>query len=386
MSYNVNGTNILGWFYPYSSTSSNANKALTSNFRINNDDISNNYVGIGTNSNIPVSQLYTIPYNSGGQSIGTKFELNLPDLSGNIDVDYKIWDPSNNNGLLIQILKSTTVKFNYDVDCSFVIVGGGGGGGNNANSNAGGGGGAGEVITGSIIGYKADVSLNIIIGNGGLAGLSGASTTLQYITDASNITITANGGGRGGAGSNSSISVTGSSSGGTGSYNINIPAANIPTVGTATQRTLSNTSVFQSMISYNNIGSLGNYQNNASGAGGGGGGALTASPTPGNEVPGVGGDGITITYGSQPISLGGGGGGGSRETGFGGSSTSGGAGGLGGGGAGGGKSASGQTTGYAGTPNTGGGGGGGSNDASAPGGPGGSGTVFFYIIPSAVKL
>ena len=384
MSYKVNGTNMLQWFYSDLSASNIPNKALTTNFKINNVDISNNYVGIGTNSNIPVSQLYTIPYNSAGQSIGTKFELNLPDFSGNINVDYKIWDPSNNGGLLIQILKSTTLKFNYDVDCSFVIVGGGGGGGSWANDgNAGGGGGAGEVITGSIIGYKADMSLNISIGNGGTAGVSGSNTTLNYTTDASSITITANGGGFGGFGKGSSINVTGSSSGGTGSYSAStFPFDPAPSVGTATQRTLPDTSIFTSMTSFNNVGSLGNDQSNDSGGGGGGGGSNAPAVKLNNEDPVAGGSGNTITYGSTNIPLGGGGGGGSRG-GSTGTSPNGALGGLGGGGNGGGKTSTPQTSGYPGTANTGGGGGGASNDGGT-GGLGGSGTVFFYIIPSGV--
>ena len=77
MSYNVSGINMLQWFYPTSEPSIAPNNAPTTNFRVNNVDISNNYVKLGTNSNIPVSQLYSINFLSGGQSIGNLFELNL---------------------------------------------------------------------------------------------------------------------------------------------------------------------------------------------------------------------------------------------------------------------------------------------------------------------
>lgn len=371
---------MLGWFYPTSQPYNYPNKAITTNFRINNIDISNNYTGIGTNSNIKVSQLYTINYYSNGQSIGNLFELNLPVFSGTINVNYKIWPPSNNNGLLIQILQSTTLSFNYNVDCSFVMVGGGGGGGSSNQSNAGGGGGAGELITGNIINYQSKYSsLSITIGNGGASGTSGGDTTITYTTTSTNppssVTITANGGGGGGNGKTNSSNTTGSSSGGSGSY------SNTTThPGTVTSRNpLSNIGVFNSMISYGNQGSQGNYQINDSGAGGGGGGAGAASADPGNENPGVGGNGLTMYFGNTSVDLAGGGGGGARS----GTSTSGGLGGIGGGGSGGDNSSGGN--GYGGFTNCGAGGGGAWN-SSGTGGVGGSGTVFIYILPSGVSI
>jgi len=372
MSYNVSGNNMLQWFYPTSAPSIAANNAATTNFQINNIDISNNYVKIGTNSNIQVSQLYTINYFSGGQSIGNLFELNLPIYNGSLGVDYKIWPPSSNSGLLIQILTTTSIAFRYNVNCQFIIVGGGGGGGNQANGNAGGGGGAGEVIVGNIVGYNPGNSINFTIGAGGLSASNGSPSSIQYFGN----TITANGGGYGGGGKGDGANTTGSSAGGSGAYSNAVP---VP--GTSTPRTISNISIFQSMTSYGNSGALGNDQNNDSGAGGGGGGASAAASAPGNENPGPGGAGLTITCGSTSFILGGGGGGGGRGYNYG--SSSGGAGGVGGGGNGGGWGT--QVDGYPGTQNTGGGGGGAMNNAGI-GGNGGSGTVILYILPSGVSI
>lgn len=373
MSYNQNGINMLNWFYSSSMPSNPQNNTLTTNFRINNVDISNNYVKIGTNSNISVSQIYNINYYSNSQNIGNLFELNLPVFSGTINLDYKICSPSTNSGLLIQILKSTTLKFNYNVNCSFVIVGGGGGGGNSLQSNAGGGGGAGELITGNIQNYIANNVLTIIIGTGGTATLSGNNSTITYLGS----TITANGGGYGGNGKSDSNNVTGSSSGGSGSY-----SSNQPNVGTTTPQNLPNTSIFQSMTSFKNVGALGNDQNNDSGAGGGGGGAGSAAPYQSDQnSPGPGGDCKLITYGSTNFNLAGGGGGGGRQTGYG--SGYGGKGGSGIAGDGGG-----YLTGYNGfsaLDNTGCGGGGAANDTGT-GGTGSYGTLIFYILPSGVSI
>ena len=91
MSFNSNGNNILDWFYPFSTQKSNTpNSAQTTNFKINNVDISNNYVGIGTNSNISVSQIYgNLGYYSDSSSIDTLFELNLPVfVTGTIGTDF----------------------------------------------------------------------------------------------------------------------------------------------------------------------------------------------------------------------------------------------------------------------------------------------------------
>lgn len=373
MSYIQNGSNILDWFYPTTSPSIAANRAQTTNFRINNVDISNNYVNLGTNSKIPVSQLYSINYFSAGKSIGNLFELNLPIYSGTMNINYNIITPNYHDGFLIQFLTSNSIAFRYKVNCQFVMVGGGGGGGNSANSNAGGGGGAGEVITGNINGYISGNSINITIGSGGSAGNNGNQTTIQYLGN----TITANGGGYGGNGKGNGGNTTGSSSGGSGSYSTDSTQP-----GSQNNRNpLSNISIFQSMISYGYTGAQGNDQNNDSGAGGGGGGAATSAVKVNNEDPGVGGSGYTITFGSYIVTIGGGGGGGGRGSNEG--SSIGGAGGIGGGGNGGGRST--QQNGYPGTINTGGGGGGACNDGGV-GGSGGSGTVWFYILPSGVSL
>lgn len=385
MSYNAAGINILDNFYPFNSQKSNTNTAVTTNFKINNIDISNNYVGIGTNSNITVSHLYDYKYFKDTiTNIGDLFELNLPNFSGTINDDYKIFP--NNGGLLIQILKSVTLSFRYTVDCSFCIVGGGGGGGYKNGSNAGGGGGAGELITGNIIGYTKNTNLNITIGEGGNSYTTGSETFITYSITLP-VSISAEGGGYGGYGKGNGANTTGSSSGGSGAYS-NTPS----NPGIVTPRSISNVSIFQSMNSYGNSGAQGNNQNNDSGAGGGGGGAGAAAPDPGNENPGIGGAGKTITFGSKSFDLAGGGGGGGRENGYGPSPQGvGGAGGLGGGGAGGGYYVSTSTTaplngdGLPGTANTGGGGGGAQNNAGI-GGKGGSGTVIFYILPSGVSI
>ena len=386
MSYNANGINISDKFYNFNSLISNTNNAVTTNFKILNKDISNNYVGIGTNSNIPVSQLYTFNYYIGTTNIGDLFELNLPFFYGIINTDYKMFP--GNGGLLIQILKTTSLSFTHNLDCSFCVVGGGGGGGYNSNSNAGGGGGAGELITGSINGYTANSKLTITIGEGGNSYTNGSQTYITYYPPSTiPPAISAFGGGYGGHGKGHGASVTGSSSGGAGAYSDDnfYP-------GSVTSRTISNLSIFQSMISYGNSGAKGNDQENDSGAGGGGGGAGAVATFPGNENPGIGGAGMTIKYGSKSFDLAGGGGGGGRENGFGPNPQGvGGDGGLGGGGAGGGNYVSSTSKppnngdGLPGAVNTGGGGGGAQNNTGI-GGKGGSGTVIFYILPSGVRI
>ncbi len=379
--YNQNGTDMITWFRSFNQFYSNTpNTALTTNFKINNIDISNNYTGILTNSNIPVSTLYDIGYYINNQSIGDLFELNLVNISYFYNSEYKYINPSGNNGLILQILYDATFSFNYNIDCSFVMVGGGGAGGDCANNNAGGGGGAGELIIGSIYGYIAGTP--IIINTAGSASppSNGDVSTITYGAT----TITANGGSGGGSGKGSSNNTTGSSSGGSGSY-----SSGSTSPGTVTPRTIPDTSIFKYMTSFGNRGSQGNDQNNDSGAGGGGGGAGGASPDPGNDVPGVGGAGMKITFGTANIYLAGGGGGGARQNGYG---T--GYGGTGGsvdgvslGGNGGGQYAyqSYPYNGYQGKNNTGSGGGGAGNSGGT-GGFGGSGTVIFYILPSQVSL
>jgi hypothetical protein len=381
MSYNQNGENMLNWFYP-TSKPNNGNFAQTTYYLIDNVDICNNYVGIGSTSNISVSQLYNINYYLNETSIGNLFELNLPNfLSGTINDDYIIWPPSTGDGMLIQILKNTNLSFNYNINCSFVMVGGGGGGGNQNNSNAGGGGGAGQYISGNIQGYQANNTLQIVIGNGGaggnVQGTAGGNTTITYQGN----TITAYGGGGGGAGKDDSLNTNGCS-GGSGSY-----SASQSVVGQSFNPTPSPTSIFTNMQSFANMGGQGQDQNNDTGAGGGGGGAGGAGQGRGGQN--AGGNATVAYFGSYNyFELAGGGGGG----GTGGGSP--GTGGLGGsvtvdnvnfkvGGDGGGPQNGGN--GYNGVINT-GSGGGGANNNQGVGGLGSSGTLFLYILPSGVSL
>ena len=380
---------MLQWFYPASQPYNMPNNASTTNYKINNVDISNNYIGIGRNSKIPVSQLYSIGYNYLGQSIGNLFELNLPNFFiSTINVNFKIWPTNNHNGLLIQFLKSEVNQpiifgFRYKVNCSFVMVGGGGGGGNpHPNDDGAGGGGAGEVITGTIEGYDPQLSnFTIVIGEGGGARTSGEDTSMTYFGN----TITANGGGAGADGKGDSANTTGSSSGGAGAWN-----STQVKVGTVTSRNpLPNTIIFKNMTSYGNQGNQGNNQRNDTGGGGGGGGAGGAAPYPENENPGIGGAALSFFFGSQQFVLGGGGGGGGRRDGEG--PTPKGVGGIGGGvgsiyvgGQGGGPSDDNGGNGFNGQVNTGSGGGGAQSGDTGIGGSGGSGTIIFYVEPSGV--
>lgn len=381
MSYNVNGQNMLQWFYARSQPSNNPNIASTTNFRINDVDISNNYNGFATNSKIPVSQLYTINYFSNGQSLGNLFELNLPNfITGSINDHYKIWPPNGingsetNDGLLIQFFKTCTFKFNYKVNCSFVMVGGGGGGGQQANSNAGGGGGGGQLLKGSIVGYDPNVhgNINITIGNGGSSMTSGQSTVMTTGT----YTITAEGGGHGGQGKGNSPDTNWSSTGGSGAYsNTTTNPGIILNSGTPP-----NVGIFQSMTSYGNHGSRGNDTNDDAGGGGGGGGAGGVGIDNGNGIPGDGGPGLTVNVGGNVfVDLAGGAGGGARSS----SGSLGGSGSIGGGASGGDSTTDGD--GGNGSTNTGGGGGGAWNTRGT-GGQGGSGTIFLYVLPSGVSL
>jgi len=382
MSYNVSDTNMLQWFYSNFNASNSNNKAPTTNFRINDVDINNDYIGINTNSNIPVTQLYNINYYiSDGRSLGSLFELNLPNfLSGTINVDYKIWPPSGSsgsNGLLIQFYTTTNFKFNYKVTGKFLAVGGGGGGGGSNQSNAGGGGGAGGVILGDMKDVPAGQEFTITIGGGGAAGAgsenqrnggNGGNTTISC----GGSTVTAGGGGGGGQGKGISYDVTNASSGGSGSYENGDSG-----IGTVTKST-PDTGVFQGMQVFCNVGSKGVKQSNDDGPGGGGGGAQDPASAASGNTAGNGGNGYTYSFGTTSITAGGGGGGGARE----GNNYQPGNGGSGGGGQGGWSS---NRDGSSGFSNTGGGGGGAWN-AAGNGGAGGSGTVFFYILPSGVSL
>ena len=381
---------MLTWFYngPTNTKVSVAN----TQFNIADVDLSTTYIGLGTNSKISVSNNHTIDYYvlSEGKitSIGNLFELNLPVFKSGavINTDFKILPTNNHSGLLIQVLKSTTISFNYNIDCSFAMIGGGGGGGlgSYGSGNAGGGGGAGELVTGKITGFQPTNGnyLNIVIGDGGKgatnnpsdsAGNQGGITRIQYLTSTSTVIgdISANGGGGGGSGKSSSSNMIGSSSGGTGSY-----SSGVPTVGTATTRNpISTVNIFNTMTSYNNRGLIGQDNNSDNGAGGSGGGAGGNAAAVSNQTYySVGGSGRTVKFGNTDIVLGGGGGGGASL---------GGTGGLGGSG-GGGKGGDDGASGSAGTDNTGGGGGGGSN-RSGNGGKGGSGTVILYILPQGVS-
>jgi len=384
---------MLTHFYPITSPHIATNNAITTNFRINNIDISNNFFGLGINSKIPVSRIINIPYNINGTSIGTLFELNLiKDISGGtINSDYNIFSPSSpssHNGLLIQFYNSNNIyniSFNYNVDISFVMIGGGGGGGDAANSNAGGGGGAGQLITG-YINYKTGNKLSILNGAGGLNNYvssptnpSGGPTYIYYKNSNDEILydISANGGGYGGIGKISSPNVRGSSSGGSGSWSTGEPYAGISTSPGFGAIQINNIGPFSNLMTYSYTGGVGNRQANDTGGGGGGGGAGGETNWVSNEFPGVGGSCKTITYGNYNFYLGGGGGGGGRTGGLGG------LGGGGGGGQGGGWS-NGLVNGEWGASNTGSGGGGAGNNGGY-GGRGGSGTVIFYIIPSGVS-
>jgi len=337
MTYYYNGNDIIPYFNskttkPYATVVNND----ATGFMIGGTDISSTYLGLGSSSNIPVSTIFTTNFYKDGTDISTLYELNLVNYSGTQNTHYKIWPPGNHVGLLIQILATTEISFNYTVDLlQFVMVGGGGGGGKNNQSNAGGGGGAGELITGYMKNIPAGKGITITIGAGGGSDIAGYDTTITC----NGYTITANGGGEGGAGKDSSTSQSGSSTGGTGSYS-NDP----PGVGGAISRTLSNNVYFDTMICYNNVGGLGQKQGNDSGAGGGGGGADGAGGAggaggPGGEGGGNGGIGKTITYGSTTFNLAGGGGGGAGNSG---------------------------------------------TDLTY-GGAGGSGTVIFYILPDGVS-
>jgi hypothetical protein len=409
MSYLLyNGTDITPYFYTKTSATNGPGATTATGFLINGTDISNTYVGLGTNSNIPVSQILgSSGFLKNGTDIATLYELNLIQFTGTINTDYKIWAPSGHSGFLIQILTSSAqLKFNNNItDCSFAMIGGGGGGGGMASSgNAGGGGGAGELITGTIT-IPKDGVLTFIIGVGGTGGTTDKSITTYGSGSAANDNSTGNsgtstkityggsnsleayGGGGGGGGKGSTQGLIGCSTGGTGSYSNNAPG-----VGSKSAHTLTVNTVFKSLISYGNIGGVGANFGNDNGGGGGGGGAggLGQNGDYSSSWNGVGttktsgGVGLTINYGSTPFSIGGGGGGGTA-IGFGSAIGQAVAGGGQGGNADNTTATSASTiNGFPGTANTGGGGGGGYN-GGGKGGAGGSGTVIIYITDSKVS-
>jgi hypothetical protein len=391
MSYNQNNTDILSLFYNKNTNTSKSNTNIpvsVTNYYISNNDISNSYIGLGTNSKISVSSKHSINYFYNSSSLGDLFELNLPIFSSSavINTDFKIWPTSGHNGLLIQFLKSTTISFNsiYNINMNVLLVGGGGGGGGSRESNAGAGGGAGELVTGTITTFSGTGGkfLDIIIGSGGNGAVGGPTVQgntggLTYIYYKSSPTVTidtiyANGGTGGGSGKGSSQASTGASTGGAGSY-----SAGVPTVGIASDRTISSDGIFTSMTSYNYAGGTGQDDNNDNGTGGGGGGSGGVGVSGGTATNQAnGGAGKTLTYGTTNFSLAGGGGGGRGRN-----VTIPSSGSAGGGNGGYNTSVNGTNA----TDNTGSGGGGSYND-SGNGGNGGSGTVILYITAADISI
>ena len=384
MAYTKLGQNIISYFTPTSQPYVNIVSNSTTGFKINNIDISSNYLALGSSSKIPISQIFTTNYSISNNDLSNLYELYLTNYVGTKDVDYKIWNPTNHAGLLIQFLKTTTISFKYNVSLNFVMIGGGGGGGGTNNGQAGGGGGAGELITGKMSYILANTIITFTIGTGGTSNTDGNDSSILCNGN----TITANGGGAGAIGGSSSLVQTGSSSGGSGSAGSTLQA------GVATDRTIANIGYFNTMISYNNTGGAGHNQGNSSGAGGGGGGSGGVGGAGGsglnvNAYGGSGGIGSTITFGSTNFLIGGGGGGGARDNNNNGGGRIGGYASY-GGGTGGGLDTSvteAVQAGISGTTNTGGGGGGGGNSGTGPnnGGTGGSGTIILYITPTNVE-
>lgn len=382
------GQDITSYFTPSNKPYFTQVSNSTTGFKISLKDISSNYLGIRSSSKIPVSTIFTTNFSRGGNDISNLYELYLTNYVGTKDTDYKIWDPVNHDGLLIQITKNTSISFRYRVSLEFVMIGGGGGGGPTFDGiipgifEAGGGGGAGELITGRMTNIPANITIQFTIGSGGISNSPGNNSTMVC----NGITITANGGGAGAQGGKSSSGITGSSTGGSGSTTTSTLVS-----GVATDKTIVNNGYFNTMVSYNNRGGSGQDQNNSSGAGGGGGGSVGVGGNGGtglatNAYGGSGGIGSTITFGTTNFEIGGGGGGGARDNGYNGGGRIGGAASY-GGGNGGGIDTSVPQAGISGNPNTGGGGGGGGNSGTGPnnGGTGGSGTIILYITPSNVS-
>jgi len=378
--FTKSNADITSYFNPISNPYVNPISNNSTDFQINLRDISSSYLGLGSSSNIPISQLFTTNFTKNNVDISTLYELYLANYVGTIDTDYKIWDPTKHSGLLIQFKKDTTISFRYKVSLQFVMIGGGGGGGQTSANQAGGGGGAGELITGNMTNILANTTIAFTIGSGGASDISGNPSSILCNGN----TITANGGGEGGKGSTASSAQTGSSTGGSGS------AAMTTQAGVASDKTLTNIGYFNTMVSYNNAGGAGENQNNGSGSGGGGGGAVGVGGAGGtggasNAGGGNGGIGQTITFGITTFLIGGGGGGGARQPAYT-SDLSGGYASY-GGGMGGGEAFGANQKGQNGVANTGAGGGGGGNHApndKSNGGLGGSGTVIIYIIPTGV--
>jgi hypothetical protein len=282
------------------------------------------------------------------------------------------------DGILAQT--KYTVNFSEETECDILVVGGGGGG----SGGIGAGGGAGGVAW--IENAKLNGNFTINVGKGGnggtgtdgAAGRTGAGTkgSDSSITNGS-IIITADGGGTPYTGINN-----GGSGAGADGYSDD---GGISTAGGKIDKSSAPSTFFFGNVSY--YGTNGGSKATTNFGGGGGGGAKNnTGVNGGNNVAGVGGEGLDIINGkdlkthfnitntsigqhsSGRVYFGGGGGG----SGGGSTSGTGQSGGLGGGGAG----ASGSDVpGTPGTQNTGGGGGGGST-GSGDGGDGGSGIVI----------
>ena len=110
MAYTKLGENIItSYFNPTSNPYVNAISNSSSGFKINNIDISSNFLVIGSSSKIRISQIFTTNYSISNNDLSNLYELNLANYNGTKDVDYKIWNPTNHSGFLIQFLKTTTI-------------------------------------------------------------------------------------------------------------------------------------------------------------------------------------------------------------------------------------------------------------------------------------
>jgi len=268
---------------------------------------------------------------------------NLGSISGNA----YFLDNSYNQGYYPTLFNLNTMP-----EIDYLIVAGGGGGSAGKRLGAGAGGGAGGLLQGSynIISPNVTNSYNIVVGNGGLGGISGGTTNTQG-QNSIVFGLTAIGGGWG-AGINS---VTGGN-GGSGGGGLGTLASEVG-LGTPGQ---------------GNNGGIGG--GSVSCAGGGGAGSTGFGNNGGNGL-------VSFITGVSAYYAGGGGGG---------NATTGGTGGFGGGGNGGGEVHSYGTNGTSGINGFGGGGGGGgtSGPTGGPysnGGNGGNGVVILsYKYPTQI--
>ncbi len=361
--YYVAGVDISNCYNSRTTTGSDVTN-LTG-YKINNVDLRNIFVPLGTNSNLIYKN---INYNVTSANLSSLLELKL---FSSITATYTA--TAITNGVLLKITGNGNINFKYDVSgIQFLLVGGGGAGGATYSSgNAGGGGGAGEVAVGTIPGAISSLN-SITIGAGGIGPSVGTSNTSVANGSPSSFvyssnTITVYGGGYGGSGKQDGIS--GGSGGGGGSW------SNENSDGTFGGNAIKHINTIN-ITYYANNGGRGEFQGNDSGRGGGGGGATTGGGNGGSNTPitsSYGGVGYTWTpSGASSIYVGGGGGGGADQY----SVMR--PGGLGGGGNGGYNTIS-PT---AGSANTGGGGGGApNNQGNDPfgGANGGSGVLYLAI-------